>query len=165
MALLPILRYPDPRLHQKAVPIPEITPAIRALADDMAETMYTARGVGLAAPQVGALVRMFVVDVNPPGGPSALYTCINPEIISRSGRTHLDGEGCLSFPGVRDSIERSARVVLRAQGLDGKVFELNADGLLAIALQHEHEHLDGITILDKVSPLKRRRMEHALQRR
>lgn len=163
MTTLTILHYPDPCLRQKAEPLPEVTPAIRTLADDMAETMYVARGVGLAAPQVGVLVRMFVVDVNPSNGPSALYTCINPKIVAREGFARLDGEGCLSLPGLREGIDRAARVVLRAQGLDGKPFELKAEGLLAIALQHEYEHLDGITILDKVSPIKRLRMEHQLR--
>ena len=162
MALLEILHYPDPRLKQKAAPVAEITPEIRQLVDDMAETMYAAPGIGLAANQVGALVRIFVIDIADEGEPSDLKVFINPEIVSSSG-TQTFNEGCLSFPGASEEIKRAAELVIRAQDVDGKPFELAADGLLAVAIQHEYDHIDGVLMIDKVGPIKRRKISRQVQ--
>lgn len=162
MALLEILHYPDPRLKQKAAPVAEITPEIRQLVEDMAETMYAAPGIGLAANQVGALVRIFVIDIADEGEPSDLKVFINPEIVSSSG-TQTFNEGCLSFPGASEEIKRAAELVIRAQDVDGKPFELAADGLLAVAIQHEYDHIDGVLMIDKVGPIKRRKISRQVQ--
>jgi peptide deformylase len=155
MALRPILKYPDPRLKQKAAPVKEVNDDIRQLVDDMAETMYAAPGVGLAANQVGVLLRVFVIDIAGDDDPSELRVFINPEILSATG-TQTWEEGCLSFPGVTEEIRRAERVQVRALDRDGKPFELEADGLLAVAIQHENDHLDGVVMLDKLSAVKRR---------
>jgi peptide deformylase len=164
MAIRTILHYPDKRLRNKAEPVREITPEIRALVDDMAETMYAAPGVGLAAPQIGESVRIFVIDVAPSDQPSDLRVFINPEIVSREGVTTWE-EGCLSFPGLHEEIERAEKVTVRAMGVDGKTFELSADGLLAIAIQHENDHLEGTLMIDRVSLLKRRMMDREMRKR
>src|SRR5262245_9562699 len=143
MAVRTILHYPDKRLRQKAEPVGEVTPEIRALVEDMAETMYAAPGVGLAATQVGVPLRIFVVDVAPSDAPSDLKVFLNPEIVRRDGVTSWE-EGCLSFPGVNAEIERASSVTVRARDLDGNTFEVTGDGLLAIAMQHEYDHLDGL---------------------
>jgi peptide deformylase len=155
MALRPILKYPDPRLKQKAEPVKEITDEIRKLVDDMAETMYAAPGVGLAANQVGVLLRVFVIDIAAEDEPSELRVFINPEILATVG-TQTWEEGCLSFPGVTEEIRRAERVRVRALDREGKSFELEADGLLAVAVQHENDHLDGVVMLDKLSAVRRR---------
>jgi peptide deformylase len=164
MAIRTILHYPDKRLRNKAEPVREITPEIRALVDDMAETMYAAPGVGLAAPQVGASVRIFVIDVAPADAPSDLRVFLNPEIIVREGVVTWE-EGCLSFPGIHEDIERAESVTVRAMGMDGKTFELSAEGLLAIAIQHENDHLDGMLMIDHLSLLKRRMMDREMRKR
>ncbi len=164
MAIRTILRYPDKRLRVKAEPVSEINDEIRALCDDMAETMYAAPGVGLAAPQIGVAKRIFVIDVAENDKPSELRTFINPEIVTRVGETVWE-EGCLSFPGIHEEVERAAKVTVRAQGLDGKPFELEAEGLLAIAVQHEYDHLDGTLMVDRVSLLKRRFIDREMRRR
>jgi peptide deformylase len=164
MAIRTILHYPDKRLRNKAEPVREVTPEIRALVDDMAETMYAAPGVGLAAPQIGESVRIFVIDVAPNDQPSDLRVFINPEIVARNGVTTWE-EGCLSFPGVHEEIERAETVTVRATGVDGKTFELTAEGLLAIAIQHENDHLDGTLMIDRVSLLKRRMMDREMRKR
>lgn len=155
MALRPILKYPDPRLKQVAAPVPAVTDEIRQLVDDMAETMYAAPGVGLAANQVGVLLRVFVIDIAAEDEPSELRVFINPEILGTTG-TQTWEEGCLSFPGVTEEIRRAERVTVRALGRDGESFELEADGLLAVAIQHENDHLNGIVMLDKLNAMKRR---------
>ena len=155
MATRPILHYPDARLRLKASPVECITPAVRQLIDDMAETMYAAPGVGLAAPQIAESSRIFVVDVASEDEPSALHVFVNPEILSREG-TQLYREGCLSFPSIAEEIERAARVSVRALGIDGQLFELTAEGLLAVAIQHEYDHLDGVLMVDHLGALKRR---------
>ncbi len=169
MALLPIVIYPDERLKQRCAPVSEITNEIRQLLDDMAETMYDAPGIGLAAPQVGALVRAIVVDVgndeetedgSAPKNRN-LYKLINPEIIARSGTTEYE-EGCLSIPDIREWVKRSAAVTVEALDESGTKVRLEADGLLAICLQHEIDHIDGVLFIDRISPLKRRLLNKPL---
>ena len=155
MAVLPIVKYPDPRLKQRALPVETVSDDIRRLVDDMAETMYAAPGVGLAANQVGVLLRVFVIDISSDDEPSELRVFINPEILDTAG-TQVWEEGCLSFPGVTEEIRRAERVRVRALGRDGKPFELEADGLLAVAIQHETDHLNGVVMLDKLSAVKKR---------
>ncbi len=142
MAILTILHYPDPRLREKAAPVAEITPEVERLIDDMAETMYAAPGVGLAATQVGESKRIFIVDIAGEDDPSDLRVFINPEIVASEGTQTWD-EGCLSFPGITEEITRSAKVTIRALDREGKTFELTAEGLMAVALQHEYDHLEG----------------------
>lgn len=166
MAIRTILRYPDKRLRIKAEPVAEVNDEVRALCNDMAETMYAAPGVGLAAPQIGVSKRIFVIDTaaGEDNAPSELRYFINPEFILREGETVWE-EGCLSFPGVHEELERAAKVTVRAQGLDGAFFEVTAEGLLAIALQHEYDHLDGVLMVDRMSLLKRRMVERELKKR
>lgn len=159
MALLPIVIYPHPVLREPAQPVEKITDEIRQLLDDMAETMYAAPGIGLAAPQVGRSIRAIVVDVDFDSDDAAtsrnLLKIINPEIIAESEDIVEGEEGCLSLPGIRENVERAAEITIRGLDSDGKEFELEASGLLAICLQHEIDHLDGILIFDRISRLKR----------
>jgi peptide deformylase len=164
MAIRTILHYPDKRLRQAGEPIREITPEIHALIDDMAETMYAAPGVGLAATQIGVALQLFVVDVADQDEPSDLRVFINPEIIESLDKTVYQ-EGCLSFPGVHEEVERAARVKVRALDRDGKPFELEAEGLLAIAIQHEFDHLQGVLMIDHLGPLKKRLVHRKMQKR
>lgn len=159
-----ILHYPDPRLRQKAEPVAQMTPALQKLVDDMAETMYAAPGVGLAATQIGEPHRIFIVDIAADDEPSELRVFVNPEITARDGEC-VGPEGCLSFPGITEDIKRSARIHVRAQDRDGKTFELDADGLLAVAIQHELDHLDGVLMVDHMGMLKRRMVQRKLQKR
>jgi len=152
--LYKILTIPDKRLRKKAEPIAEITDEIRRLAEDMAETMYAAPGVGLAAPQIGASLRLVTIDVAEEGEPSQLLTLVNPEILEKRGQDSME-EGCLSVPNYYEEIPRAEHVKLRYQDLDGVVHEMEADGMLAIALQHETDHLDGKMFIDYLSSLKR----------
>lgn len=163
MAIRTILHYPDPRLRQKAVAVQEINPEIHALVDDMAETMYAAPGVGLAATQIGQLHRIFLVDIAGEDEPSDLRVFINPQIVRKEG-TQCFEEGCLSFPGVSEEIKRAEKVTVRALDRDGKSFEVEADGLLAVAIQHEHDHLEGVLMIDYVGPLKKRLMARKVQK-
>lgn len=164
MAVRTILHYPDPRLREKARPVAEITPAIKQLVDDMAETMYAAPGVGLAATQIGEPHRIFVIDTANEDEPSQLRVFINPEIVQRDGDVTWE-EGCLSFPGVVEEIDRASKVRVRAMDRDGKVFELDADGLLAVAVQHELDHLDGVLMIDRMGALKKRIVDRKMRRR
>ncbi len=159
-----ILHYPDKRLREKGVPIAKITPEIEALIDDMAETMYAAPGVGLAAPQIGVALQLFVIDVAEEDEASDLRVFVNPEILERHDSITWT-EGCLSFPGVQEDVERAARVRVRAQGRDGKWFELEAEGLLAVAVQHEFDHLQGQLMIDHLGPLKKRLVDRKMKRR
>ena len=161
MALREILEYPDPRLREVAKPVAAVTDEIRELCDDMAETMYAAPGVGLAATQIGVNHRVFVVDCAAEDEPSDLRIFINPEILEKDG-VQVWNEGCLSFPGVSEEIKRAEHVKVRALDRDGKPFELEAHGLLAVAIQHETEHLDGILMIDKLSAIKKRMMGRKL---
>jgi peptide deformylase len=163
MALRPILKYPDPRLKQMAEPVKEVNDEIRRLVDDMAETMYAAPGVGLAANQVGVLLRVFVIDIANDDEPSDLRVFINPQITATVG-TQTWEEGCLSFPGVTEEIRRAEKVTVTALDRDGKSFELEAEGLLAVAIQHENDHLNGVVMLDKLSAVKRRLLGRKLAR-
>jgi peptide deformylase len=159
-----ILHYPDPRLREKGEHIPIVTDEIKKLVDDMAETMYAAPGVGLAATQIGEAVQIFVVDTAEEGAPSDFRVFINPEILEREGDVTWS-EGCLSFPGVNEEIERAAKVRVRAQGRDGKTFELEAEGLLAVAIQHEYDHLQGVLMIDHMGPLKKRMTHRKMLKR
>ncbi|MDB5934497.1 MAG: def [Massilia sp.] len=157
MALLNILRYPDPRLHKVAKPVTEFGDRLKKLVDDMAETMYDAPGVGLAASQVDVHEQLVLVDTS--DTKDDLKVFINPEITWASDEKQVYDEGCLSVPGIYDGVERPARVKVRALGLDGKSFELEADGLLAVCIQHEMDHLQGKVFVEYLSPLKRNRIK------
>ena len=155
MAILPIVKYPEPVLKKRATNVEHVTAEIRRLIDNMAETMYDAPGVGLAAPQVGKSLRVIVVD---PTGEEAkqLIVLVNPEIVSAAGEA-MGEEGCLSVPGIRAKVKRWAKV--RVRGYDPikeKTVEIEADGLLARIFQHEIDHLNGIVFIDRLSPLSRR---------
>jgi peptide deformylase len=163
MALLEILKYPDPRLRQVAQRVEQVTDATRKLIEDMAETMYAATGCGLAATQVGVDQRIFVIDVAAEGEDSNLQVFINPEIVERDGIQTWE-EGCLSFPGASEEIRRAERVKVKALDQFGKAFELEATGLLAIAIQHENDHLDGVLMIDKLNALKRRLVSRKVTR-
>ena len=163
MALLPILTYPDPILKSVAQPVDAVTDEIRALVEDMAETMYAAPGVGLAANQIGVLKRIFVIDIADEDEPSDLKVFINPQIIEKDGEV-VFSEGCLSFPGASEEIKRAATVKVKALDAQGNPFELEADGLLAIAIQHENDHLDGVLMIKKVGALKKRKISRQVQK-
>jgi peptide deformylase len=150
-----ILHYPDKRLREPGKKVAAVTPEIQKLIDDMAETMYAAPGVGLAATQIGEPLQLFIVDIASEDEPSELRVFINPEILEREGEITWQ-EGCLSFPGVQEDIDRAAKVRVRALDRDGKPFELEAEGLLAVAIQHEYDHLQGVLMIDKMGPLKKR---------
>lgn len=150
-----ILHYPDKRLREPGKKVQAITPELQQLIDDMAETMYAAPGVGLAATQIGESLQLFIVDIADTDEPSDLRVFINPEILASDGEVTWQ-EGCLSFPGVQEEIDRAARVRVRAQDRDGEWFELEAEGLLAIAIQHEYDHLQGVLMIDHMGPLKKR---------
>jgi len=159
MALLPILRYPDPRLSKKAAPVASVDAGIRKLAADMAETMYAAPGVGLAATQVDVHQRVVVIDASEDKGDLRVF--INPEILSLDGECEGE-EGCLSVPGIYDTVKRAAKVRVRALGLDGAPFELDAEGLLAVCIQHEIDHLEGKVFVEYLSRLKQARIKAKL---
>lgn len=150
-----ILHYPDPKLKIPGKPVEAITDEVRALVDDMAETMYAAPGVGLAATQIGVALQIFVIDIADSDAPSELRVFINPEILELHDAVTWK-EGCLSFPGVTEEVDRAARVRVRARGKDGNWFELDAEGLLAVAIQHEYDHLQGVLMIDHLGPLKKR---------
>jgi peptide deformylase len=160
MALLNILRYPDPRLHKVAAPVTDFDERLHQLVADMAETMYDAPGVGLAATQVDVHERLLVIDVSE--SHDQLQVFCNPEITWASEDKQLYEEGCLSVPGIYDGVERPSRVKVRAQDQFGKAFELEADGLLAVCIQHEMDHLMGKVFVEYLSPLKRNRIKTKL---
>jgi peptide deformylase len=157
MALLSILRYPDARLHKVAKPVTEFGPRIEKLVLDMAETMYDAPGVGLAASQVDVHEQLVLIDIS--DTKDALQVFINPEITWASDERQLYDEGCLSVPGIYDGVERAARVKVRALDQHGAQFELEADGLMAVCIQHEMDHLKGKVFVEYLSPLKRNRIK------
>jgi peptide deformylase len=163
MAILEILKYPNPNLKKKSQPVEKIDPSLRQLVQDMAETMYAAPGVGLAAPQVGHLLRVVVLDVNPATQPKKLIVLINPEIITSEGECVWD-EGCLSLPDFTEEVKRKKKVVVRGRNLEGEPIEIEGEDLLAVALQHEIEHLEGILLVDHLSPLKRSLYKRQLQK-
>lgn len=162
MALLPILRYPDARLHKVAEPVREVDDRIRQLVRDMAETMYDAPGVGLAATQVDVHERVIVIDVSEAG--NELRVLINPEIISKSDELQVYEEGCLSVPGIYDQVERAARIRVRALNEQGESYEFDADGLLAVCVQHEMDHLMGKVFVEYLSSLKQNRIRTKLRK-
>jgi len=156
MARLPILRYPDPRLHTVARPVAVVDERVRRLVDDLLETMYGADGVGLAATQVDVHERVIVMDTSEQHNRPLVL--INPEIVKRSAETAVNEEGCLSVPLIYDRVERAARVTVRALGRNGQPFELEAEGLTAVCVQHEMDHLMGKVFVEYLSPLKRDRI-------
>jgi len=162
MALLPILRYPDARLHKVAKPVAEVDDRIRQLVRDMADTMYDAPGVGLAATQVDVHERVVVIDVSEDG--NELIVLINPEIIWKSDEVQVYEEGCLSVPGVYDEVERSARIRVRALNEKGETYEFDAEGLLAVCVQHELDHLLGKVFVEYLSVLKQNRIKTRLRK-
>ncbi|MFP5221521.1 MAG: peptide deformylase [Acidobacteriota bacterium] len=160
----PILKYPDPILSKRAQEITEITPELKELAKDMAEAMYEHRGIGLAAPQVGECCRLIAVDVSGPDERTELMFLVNPVIVSREGEVE-DEEGCLSVVQLRAKVKRSEKVVVKARDLDGKDVEIPADGILAVCLQHEIDHLDGVLFIDHISRLKRALYDNKIKKR
>ncbi|RYY78143.1 MAG: peptide deformylase [Moraxellaceae bacterium] len=160
MALLPILNFPDPRLRTKAKPVEVVDDQIRTLAADMLETMYAAPGIGLAASQVDRHIELIVMDLSEEKNQPMVF--INPKITPLTQDTQPYEEGCLSVPLIFDKVERAAQVKIEALDLDGKPFTLEADGLLAVCIQHEMDHLDGKLFVDYLSPLKRQRIREKL---
>lgn len=160
--ILPILEYPDPRLKKVAAPVRAFTPDIVKLTRDMAETMYTAPGIGLAATQVDVHKRVIVMDISDTR--DELRVFVNPEIVALEGEAECE-EGCLSVPGYYDKVTRAARVRVRAQDEHGIAFELDADELLAVCIQHEMDHLVGKMFVDYLSPLKRARLSSRLKKK
>lgn len=160
MALLPILQYPDPALSAKAEPVTEFNDELRQLAADMAETMYAAPGVGLAANQVGVLKRIVIIDVSE--DQSDLRVLVNPEILSHTDQLADFEEGCLSLKGLYEHVKRPDGVTVRAQDLDGNFFEYSATGILAVCSQHEIDHLDGTVFIDHLSRFKKERARQKL---
>jgi peptide deformylase len=162
MAKLTILEYPDPRLRTKAAPVEHVDEALRRLIDDMLETMYAAPGIGLAATQVNVHKRVLVVDVTEDRSRPLAF--VNPEILERAGSVEAE-EGCLSVPGIFDKLTaRAERIVVRALDRNGRSFELEADGLLAVCIQHEMDHLEGKLFVDYLSDLKRTRIRKKLEK-
>ena len=160
MALLPILRFPDPRLHTAAKPVRQIDARIRQIVADMAETMYDAPGIGLAATQVDIHEQIIVIDISKEK--NQLLVLINPQIVVRSEVCKIYEEGCLSVPGVYDEVERPDRIQVQALNLDGQIFTLETDGLLAVCLQHEIDHLQGKVFVQHLSRLKQNRIRAKL---
>ncbi|TEU24184.1 peptide deformylase [Alkanindiges illinoisensis] len=160
MALLPILNFPDPRLRTKAKQVEVVDDQIRTLAADMLETMYAAPGIGLAASQVDRHIQLIVMDLSEEKNQPMVF--INPRITPLTEDTQPYEEGCLSVPQIFDKVERPARVKIEALDLDGKTFTLEADGLLAVCIQHEMDHLDGKLFVDYLSPLKRQRIREKI---
>ncbi|TIC86211.1 peptide deformylase [Crenobacter intestini] len=162
MALLTILQYPDQRLHTVAQAVDKVDDEVRRLVDDMADTMYACRGIGLAATQVDVHRRIVVIDTSE--DKSGLTAFINPEIVEKHGQTVYE-EGCLSVPGIYDKVNRAERVKVRALDRDGQPFEIDTDGLLAICIQHEIDHLDGKVFVEYLSQLKQGRILTKLKKR
>lgn len=178
MAILEVLKYPDPRLRNKALPVDKITPDLLQLAEDMLETMYSENGIGLASIQVGVNKRLLVIDIRPmaEGGRYDLsqmtelekkvhmpLVIFNPEIINKEGKTTYD-EGCLSVPGYYETVQRSNKVEVTGVDTNNKKMHLVLDGLLAICMQHEIDHLDGKVFLDRLSPIKSARLKSKIKK-
>jgi len=163
MALLPILQYPDPRLHKVAKPVAQVDEGIRQLVDDMIETMYEAKGVGLAATQVDQHIRLVVIDTSEERNQPLVL--INPEIIAASKELIIWEEGCLSVPTIYDKVERHAQIRVRALNRDGQFYEFDADELLGVCVQHELDHLLGKVFVEYLSPLKRNRIKTKMVKR
>lgn len=161
MALLPILQYPDERLHRVAEPVTQVDEKIRQIIKDMAETMYAAPGIGLAATQVDIALRIIVIDSSP--SHDQLLTLINPQLISQDGVSEFE-EGCLSVPGIYEKVPRADRIRVRALNAQGQAFERDADGLLAVCIQHEMDHLEGRVFVEYLSRLKQQRIVEKLRK-
>lgn len=161
MALLNILHFPDPRLRNRAEPITEFDENLKILVRDMLETMYEAPGIGLAATQVNVHIRLLVIDITEEKNDPLIL--INPEILHSEGEEEMD-EGCLSVPGYYEAVRRAEKVTVRAQNVDGEVFELDAEGLKAVCIQHEIDHLEGKLFVDYISSLKRDRIRKKLEK-
>ena len=162
MTILNVLRFPDERLKTKAQPVKEVNAEIKQIVANMFETMYEENGVGLAATQVNIHQRIVVIDVSE--NKEQAYVLINPEIIEKSEDTLINEEGCLSVPGCYAKVDRSTTVTIKALDIDGKEFMLSGDELLAICIQHELDHLNGILFVDYLSPLKRQRIKTKLEK-
>jgi peptide deformylase len=162
MAILDILNYPDPRLYTVAKPVKEVDAAIRRLIDDMAETMYAAPGIGLAATQVNVHQQVIVIDISE--DKQNLQVFINPKLVSKSGTQDFE-EGCLSVPGIYDTVTRAEKITVEALDRDGKSFRLEAEGLLAVCIQHEMDHLQGKVFVDYLSQLKQVRIKNKMKKR
>lgn len=179
MAIMKILTFPDPRLREVAKPVEKFTPELKKLAEDMLETMYDANGIGLAAPQVGELIRMLVIDTRPRDEKGRRYNydemseleqsvkqplvLINPEIVKGDGKTTFD-EGCLSVPGFYETVNRFDHVEVKAFDVNGKEFTLKTDGLLAICIQHEMDHLEGTLFIDHLSFVKSNKIKNQIKK-
>jgi peptide deformylase len=163
MALLEIRKYPEKVLKQKTSPVTDFDEDLQKLIDDMVETMYAAPGVGLAAPQVGVSKRLTVIDVSTKEEKMPLLVLVNPVFLSKEGIIEFE-EGCLSFPDYTTKVERAERVVVSALDREGRQIEIDTEGLLAIALQHEIDHLDGILLIDRISPIKRQFFKKRFQK-
>lgn len=161
MPKLQILTFPDPRLRLKAQPVSEVNDAVRRMVDDMFETMYAAPGIGLASTQVNIQKQIIVIDVSE--DKSEPLVLINPEVLEKRGIEQME-EGCLSFPDVYAQVERANEIRIRALDRDGKAFELDTGGLLAVCIQHELDHLEGKLFVDYLSPLKRERIRKKLEK-
>ena len=161
MALLPILHYPDPRLHKVSAPVPAVDDRIRQLIRDMAETMYAAPGIGLAASQVDVHERVLIIDISE--ARNELQAFVNPQIIEASGEAECE-EGCLSVPGIFEKVRRAEKVKVRALNVEGEEFILDAEGMLAVCIQHEIDHLDGKVFVEYLSRLKQRRIAAKLKK-
>ena len=162
--MLEILKYPDPRLKRISEPVVEFGPQLHRLLDAMATTMYAADGIGLAAPQVGETLRAFVIDLGTSENKkNKLFEFINPEITEAEGKIAFE-EGCLSVPGVSEEVSRNEQIRVKFKDRFGKSQEMQAEGLLAVAIQHENDHLNGVLFVEKLSPLKRRLVKKKLQK-
>ena len=161
MALLPVLKYPDPRLHKAATKVERVDEEVRRLISDMAETMYTAPGIGLAATQVDVHRRIIVIDISDTR--DELRTFINPEILEKSGEAEWE-EGCLSVPGIYEKVQRAQKVRVRALDARGEPYTLEAEDLLAVCIQHEIDHLDGKIFIERLSRLKQQRILSRLKK-
>lgn len=162
MALLPILHYPDPRLHKVAKPVEQVDDRVRQIVSDMADTMYAAPGVGLAATQVDIHERIVVIDISEDA--RDLRVLINPEILWKSDDIIVYEEGCLSVPGIFDNVERSAHVKVKAIDTNGQAYEFEAEGLLAVCVQHELDHLIGKVFVERLSQLKQTRIKTKIKK-
>lgn len=162
MALLPILSFPDPRLRTKAKPVEQVNDSIRTLAADMLETMYAAPGIGLAASQVDRHIQLIVMDLSEEKNQPMVF--INPKVTPLTDETQPYEEGCLSVPQVFDKVARPSRVKIESLDLDGNSVSIEADGLLAVCIQHEMDHLDGKLFVDYLSPLRRQRIREKLSK-
>jgi peptide deformylase len=152
--ILKVVKYPEPVLSQPGEPVTEFNGELKKLVDDMFETMYSSQGIGLAAPQVAVSKRVTVIDLSQGKDPEQKLVLVNPEVIFREGKQYEE-EGCLSFPEIREKVQRAAKVKVRAQDLNGKWFEMDGEELLSRAFQHEIDHLDGMLFIFRMSSLKR----------